>query len=209
MSFPTRPAGAGDEPGPFSTDHIAHRARSGDQASCDELFRRISPALYAWARLHIRGALRQRLDPEDVLQEVACRTLSGFSGWDEAKGSFRAYAFGIAKNVLKRAFEHLARDPRSPIAKDTSPSNVDPKWIDTATTLTRAAVRDESLRKFVDSLELLPDDDRRLMLHRGLEGLSHDDVARLLRISTDAVEKRWQRLCERLRGDARFQSLVA
>lgn len=208
MSIPTRPAGAGDSPDFLSTDHVADRAREGDVSSRDELFRRVAPSLYAWARLHIRGGLKQRLDAEDVLQEVAYRTLSGFENWDVQKGSFRAYAFGIAKNVLKRAFDRLARDPLAG-GLGAGPVSGMRAIVDTATTLTRAAARDESLRRFVDELERLPDDDRRLMLHRGLEGLAHEDVARLLQVSTDAVEKRWQRLCERLRCDARFQTLVA
>jgi len=41
------------------------------------------------------------------------------------------------------------------------------------------------------------------------EGLSHAEVATLLSASPDAVAKRWQRLCERLRGEPRWAAAVS
>lgn len=206
MESAKRPAEVESSPAATRTDEIASLARSGDPNSLQALFERVSPALYAWARLHLRGPLAQRLDPEDVVQEVAVRVLSGFERWNPEAGAFRAYAFGIAKNVLRQALERMAREPSRGVSlPPRSPSVV----TDTATTLTRAVCRDESLRLLVDEIEQLPDDDRRLLLHRGLEGLPHETVAEALSITLEAVEKRWQRLCDRLRHHPRFQSLVA
>lgn len=202
-NLPAVPDGNG-----LPTDLVAGLAQLGDAESCNALFRRVAPAVYAWARLHVRAPLRARLDPDDVLQEVSCRAFANFAAWDRAKGPFRAFVFGIAKNVLRKALERLAREPAGArVAPHTS--GVGPEVLDTATTLTRAIARDDSLLRLVEQIERLPEDERRLLLHRGLEGLGHEEVARLFGTSTETVKKRWQRLCERLRQEPRFQEIVA
>jgi DNA-directed RNA polymerase specialized sigma24 family protein len=69
---------------------------------------------------------------------------------------------------------------------------------DEATSVSRRVARDELLRGFLDRLAMLSDDDRRLFLYRGLEGLSHEDVAERLASAPGAVRKRWERLRTRL-----------
>jgi DNA-directed RNA polymerase specialized sigma24 family protein len=79
---------------------------------------------------------------------------------------------------------------------------------DDATAVTRAVARDEGLLRLVEDVRALPDDDRRLVLLRGLEGRSHEEVAVLFATTPDAIAKRWQRLCARLRDRPRFAELV-
>ena len=78
------------------------------------LYEALAPSLYAWARLRT-GSMA--LDPDDLLQEVWIRALQTGSGFDPAKGSFRAWVFGIAKHVYlealrkrpaRRDVEHVA-----------------------------------------------------------------------------------------------------
>jgi RNA polymerase sigma factor (sigma-70 family) len=69
---------------------------------------------------------------------------------------------------------------------------------DEATSVSRRAARDEGLRRFIDRLQDLDDADRRLLLYRGLEDLSHAEIGGLLHLSRDAVEKRWQRLQKKI-----------
>ena len=68
-------------------------------------------------------------------------------------------------------------------------------------------VRAEVLRTFIARVESLDEEERRLLLLRGLEGLEHEDIARELGISSAAVAKRWQRLRDRL--GAEFDSLLS
>jgi RNA polymerase sigma-70 factor (ECF subfamily) len=192
----------------LGTDRLARRARGGDADGYAELYGRVAPAVYAWASLHIRPALRARLDPEDVLQEVACRAWSSFASWDERQGPFRAWLFGIARNVLREGLRRLAAEPaaRGDALLTTRRLAALP---DTATAVTTAVARDEGLRLFLGRVDALPDEERRLVMFRGLEGLSHGEVASLLSITPGAVAKRWQRLCERLRGEPRWAEIIA
>ncbi len=191
-----------------STEPLARAAAAGDASAFERAWGRLAPAVYAWAALHVRAPLRRRLDPEDVLQEVACRAWSDFGAWDPARGAFRGWVFGIARNVLREALRRLAREPvrSSPILDPTERLTALP---DTATAVTRAVARDEGLLRFLVRVEELPDDERRLLVFRGLEGLTHAEVAVLSASTADAVAKRWQRLCERLRGEPAFVELMA
>ena len=58
-------------------------------------------------------------------------------------------------------------------------------------------------------MDALPEDERQLLLFRGLEGLTHAEVATLLAVTPDAVAKRWQRLCDRLRNEPRWADIIA
>ncbi len=189
------------------TDALAQRAQSGDRPSFDAAWSRVAPALHAWASLHIRPALRARLDPEDLLQEVACRGYAGFDSWSEQLGPFRGWIFGIARNVLREAFRRLsAAGPRAAIGLPTEALASIP---DPATAVTRAVARDDAMRRFVVRCRELPEADQRLLIFRGLEGLSHAEVGQLLSLSPDAVAKRWQRLCDKLRAEPRWSDIVA
>ncbi|HTE04849.1 MAG TPA: sigma-70 family RNA polymerase sigma factor [Planctomycetota bacterium] len=190
------------------TDALAKRAQAGDSPSFDAVWGRVAPSLFAWASLHIRPALRARLDPEDLLQEVACRGYARFETWDERRGPFRAWIFGIARNVLRDAFRRLSHEPGARGAALPS-TELLASLPDMATAHTRAVARDEDVRRFVQRCTELPEEDQRLLMFRGLEGLSHAEVAALLSLSPDAVAKRWQRLCDRLRAEPRWSEIVA
>lgn len=170
-------------------------------------FAAAGPALMAWARLRVRPELRRLLDPEDLVQEVGCRAFRGLDAFDPAKASFRQWLFGIANLVLLEALRDLGRAPR-PFAGDDA-SGAGPSGVVAAiTSVSRSVARDESLRLFQQRLEALAPGDRELLLHRGIEQLPHAQVAELLGISEDALRKRWQRLCEQLRGDPLFAALA-
>ena len=52
------------------TEELVKLSQADRDGAFGELYRRVAPAVYAWANLHIHRALRSTLDPEDLLQEV-------------------------------------------------------------------------------------------------------------------------------------------
>jgi len=191
-----------------NTEAFARAGHAGDPLGFDAAWRRIAPAVYAWARLHVRAPLQARLDPEDLTQEVACRAWAAFPRWDADQGAFRGWAFGIARNVLREALRRLATEPRGngPALLTTGELVALP---DTATAMTRAVARDEALNSLLVRVDALPDEERRLVMFRGLEGMSHGECAVLLAISPEAVAKRWQRVCGKLRAEPRWAELLS
>ena len=69
---------------------------------------------------------------------------------------------------------------------------------DSATAVSRRMASDESIDAFTARVRGLEQEEQKLVLHCGLEGLPYKDVAQRMELSTDAVAKRWQRLRARL-----------
>ncbi|MFG0317073.1 MAG: sigma-70 family RNA polymerase sigma factor, partial [Planctomycetota bacterium JB042] len=163
----------------------------------------VAPAVFAWASLRVPAPLRPRLDPDDLVQEVCCRAFLGIDRFDPAKGPFRAWAFGIAHHVLQAALFELARGPtvaRAP-ALDEGSRFLD-RVPDDATAISRRLARREEFTRFLDVARELDEEDRRLLLLRGLEDLPHEEVARDLGLTPASARKRWERLRARLEGMA-------
>ncbi len=159
-----------------------------------------APALYAWARLRVKPALRKRLDPEDLVQEVCCRAYQGFDRFDPARGPFRGWLFGIGNRVLQGLLLELGRDPRAASQRGPGPGDDALAAVpDEATSISRRAARDERLAAFCEWVDGFDPDERGILVHRGLERRSHEEVAALLGLSEEVVKKRWQRLLARLR----------
>jgi RNA polymerase sigma factor (sigma-70 family) len=184
----------------LETQDLAARAHSGDGARFGELYERIAPSLYTWAEIRIRPDLRQWIDPGDVVQEVWCRAWKVFASFDPATVTFRYWVFRVAKNVLLEAFRKL----ESPAFRARANGGASSRALDlldvpdSATAVSRRVAREESLRLFADWVQSLDEDDRMLLVHHGLEGLSQAEVAERLQLGREAVAKRWQRLLARV-----------
>lgn len=169
-----------------------------DRGSFGKLYADVAPTLVAWASLRVRRALRGFVDIEDLVQEVCCRAYEKFDSFDPAKGEFRRWIFGVANNVLRETLAAAARPTAQAARLDVSSRDLLDQLPDDITSVSRRFARDEELGKFVEKLDGLDDDDRKLLIYRGLEGLGHAEAADLLGISRDAAEKRWQRLVRRV-----------
>jgi RNA polymerase sigma-70 factor (ECF subfamily) len=181
---------------------LVRQVQGGDLGPFGSLYTRIAPALFAWASLRIPRHLRGNLEPEELVQEVWCRALDRIATFDPAR-SFRYWIFRIAANTLLENLRRYARGTRSRPTYDghhpRSPTD-DPEQVPAMiTTVSRRASRDEAVQAFVEEVGHYTDEDKKLLLYRGLEGRSHSEVAERLGISVEAAVKRWQRLRERLR----------
>ena len=157
----------------------------------------VAPALHAWACLSVRGPPGRHLDAEDLTQEVCVAAYRGNDGYDAKRGSYRAWIFGVAKNVLLMQMRSLARAHARSGTVEALQSRAGTVPED-ATTVSRRVARDEGLARAVHQLQQLDEEDRQLMLYRGLEGLKHAEVGQLMGLETEQAKKRWQRLRTRL-----------
>lgn len=168
----------------------------------------VAPALLAWAHCRVRGDLKRRFDVEDLLQEVAVRACVRRRDYDPQRGTFRQWLLGFANRVWLETLRELGRDPLGPRRRHGGDSQL-PDVADPVTTISRRVAIDESLRACRARLDGLDDGDRALLVGIGLEGLSHREAAELLGIPEDTCRKRWQRLRDRLQGDAVLLGLLA
>lgn len=178
------------------TLRLVRSAQAGAQADFGRLYERIAPALYTWATLRIRPALRPSIDPGDLVQEVWCRAWRSFAGFDPGETSFRLWVFRIAKHVLLEAVRRTERSGAAP--GSTTHLAALGEIPDEATAVSRRVARLEGLDLLREFIEGLEEDDRALVIHCGLEGLPHAQVAERLELERETVSKRWQRLRARL-----------
>lgn len=170
-----------------------------DERDFTALYREVAPALHVWATLRIRPQLRGFCEVGDLLQEVWCRAYVIRRRFDRTQAEFRPWIFRVAKNVLLEVVRTARRASRvRPHDGRTSQVLRLEGVADEVTSITRQVARNESLRAFHERIEALPDDERDLVVHIGLEGLSHAEVATRLGLNAELVKKRWQRLRARL-----------
>lgn len=170
-----------------------------DPSQFSVLFDEAAPALFAWASIRIRPSLRIRIDPEDLVQEVCCRAFTARSRYNPERGPFRAWVFGIARIVLKKALEDLVRTPHaSAYALSDASVQLLANMPDEVSSITSRVARTDEVRKLIEIAKEMPDEDRRLLSLRGLMGLRHAEIAERMELTVEVIEKRWQRLRKRL-----------
>ena len=197
-------------PEPEPTARLAAGAQAGDAAQFAELYERLAPSLYAWANLRIRRSLRGAVDPQDLVQEVWMRSVTAFPRFDPETRNVRAWLFTIAKNVLLEGFRRLKKEPLAgPGAGPTTRLFALANVPDDVTSMTRRLARDDAVSALLERVGELSDDDRHLVIHCGLEGLTCAEAATRLGLGEAAVIKRWQRLRQKLREQSWARELLA
>lgn len=190
--------GDAETPGDSSeTQRLAREAHGGDPARFTDLYERIAPALYAWASIRIRPAMRGALDPEDVVQEVWSRAWKSFPSFDPASTSFRMWIFRIGKNVMLEGFRKIQRGSRGEAGPSTRAFQL-ANVADPASAISQRVARDDSIRKLLGWVETLEEEERQLFVHCGLEGLSYTETGERMNLQKDTVAKRWQILRARV-----------
>jgi RNA polymerase sigma-70 factor (ECF subfamily) len=143
----------------------------------------------------MRPILRSFMGPEDVVQETWQRALEFHDRFDREHATYRGFLFGIAKNVLLEVSRRAERRNRfgQSLGKRESGINLD-RIADDITNVSRRVARDERISRVLRLCGTLSPMERDLLLHLGLEGMSQMEVATMLAITRDALNKRWQRL---------------
>ncbi len=165
----------------------------------------IADALVVWVNLHLFPKLRSRVEADDVIQEVWCRAYQRFGTFDPQRGSFRGWVMGIAEKVLLEELRRLGRSsPRTNTELPTVQS-----LVAEITSISERAARNEHVRQLLEEAARLPEEDRRLLLYRGVAGQTYAAVSARLGIGAEAARSRWRRLREQLRGLMEDTSVLA
>ncbi len=165
---------------------LVERVRSGERAAFDVLVRK-----YQHRILHaIMRYVGDPHDAEDVAQETflrAYRALDGFRG----ESSFYTWIFRIAVNAAKN---WLVAQGRRPPGDDLSVE--DAVHVESAhrlrdqATPERELMRQEVERLVYDTVSRLPEELRRALTLREVEGLSYEEIARTMNCPIGTVRSR-------------------
>jgi RNA polymerase sigma-70 factor (ECF subfamily) len=184
---------------PSQSDTWVAAARAGDALAVSKLLASIHPALRARVAARLSPAVRGKVEPEDVLQQVYLKV---FSRLDRFEGddltAFFSWVATIVDHELvdvKRGLHCRKRDvAREVPAVGQSPSasclNLLDQLFADSVTPSRVVRRDEAVGALLACLAELPDHHREVLHYRFIDGEPVATVAERLGISRDAVVAR-------------------
>ena len=154
---------------------LMRRVSLRDRKAAAVLFDRHADEIFRYIVRRIGG-----VDAEDVLQEAFTRALVSASTY-RGEGSLRSWLYAITRHVLLERYRDRL-DPRSFIdVVDLGPGPAS------------LAPRGEQQRRLIWALERLPDEQAIILeLHRA-DGLSHNEISKILGIRAATSRKRLQR----------------
>ncbi len=186
--------------------------RAGDRESLGQLLQLYSDYLNVLATTRMRGDLRCKFSPSDVVQETffqAHRDFEQFRGRSERE--FVAWLRQILVNSLARLIRRHVRAEKRDFRREVSIDRLGDS-VERATVRLESALvgretspstharRRESDRILAERLADLPDDYRQVLILRHLEGLPFETVAKRMSRSSGAVRMLWLRAIRQLRG---------
>lgn len=180
-----------------TTLHVG-RARRGDLESLGWLVERLSPLLLAQARWRLGPRLARYVDPEDLVQEAWAVALPRLGSLEAPAGR----ATPALVRFLSTTVLQLVNNGMRKQARRSPGPEVDPAWsalaAETRGVVTRLT-RGEAAEALSAAVESLEEDERALVVMRGIEQLDNATVAEHLGISPNAASLRYGRALARLR----------
>ncbi|MDP3718065.1 MAG: sigma-70 family RNA polymerase sigma factor [Acidobacteriota bacterium] len=174
---------------------LARRAGGGDREAFSALVTRHQASVYRLAR-HVAGT---RDEAEDVLQQTFLSAWQGVSRF-RGESSVRTWLLTIARNAAVTRRVRAAREPIDATPLDDL--GIRAGW--GGPNPEQLAVAAEQHGRLVAALAGLAPDEREVLTLRDLEGLSGEDVAAMLGLTTAAMKSRLHRarlrLAEAVRG---------
>lgn len=173
------------------TQALVIRARRGDRSAFDELAARAREPVLGQINRIVGQKLREKVDPEDVLQEVLLRGLQSierFEGNDA--GAFRRWLEGIARNVVRNLVRRKGWRKEFEIPRDLSAHTSSPS---------RRQRREERFERLSKSVESLSSDHRTVIRLARIEGLKIREIAEKMNRSESAVKNLLLRAMKELR----------
>lgn len=172
----------------------------GNPLEWDRLIEAAGPAsLLITIQSRMSASLRQRLTPEDILQEAllhAWRDRAQFE-WRGLR-SFRAWLLTIIDNRIRDLAAYAGAQKRAAVAEvappraaDTTESNTFLAGL-TSTTPSRIAIHREQAAAMQAALAELPGDQREVVRLRLFEHLTMEEIADRLKIGLSAARHRFR-----------------
>lgn len=184
-----------------STFDLVERANGGEEQAFSLLFEKYRRRLAILIHYRLGPGLRQRIEVEDLMQEVYLRAFRDLSGFEyRGPGSFQRWLSEIAGHATSDAARYHTRRKRAgrevPFRSASNPQGPEPR--DSLTPSRRFEQR-EQLNRLARLLDRLPPDYRAVILLSRIEGLSTAETAKRLQISRSAAALLLHRALKRLR----------
>jgi RNA polymerase sigma-70 factor (ECF subfamily) len=178
----------------LSTEELVRHAQSGDRSAFEALIERHDYRLSSLLYVRMGRRLGQRIELEDLLQEVWTRAYESLPRFEWRGGqSFFRWLGGIADNLIKHLSRHhfeTGRAKEQPLADaGRLPERVagDRFSRRDGTSPSTALRRDERFTRLSDALDRLSDDHREVIILARLRGLKIKEIAEQMGRTPQAV----------------------
>src|SRR5882724_1633012 len=173
------------------TDRLLADARTGDPGAVDRLLGEFREPLRRVIDLRLDPALARRVDASDIVQDVLLEANQRLTDYLQSPDMpFHLWLRHLAQDRIidthrrHRLAQRRSVDREQPIARpawaDESNASFVAQFVDTEATPSSEAIRHELQRRLASAIDQLADDDREIILMRHHEGLSNQEVAKLL-----------------------------
>ncbi len=173
-------------------DSLARTAGTGDQKAVTTLLATIQPRIIPYCRARIDARNSADASAEDVAQEALIAIVRALPSYRDDHAGFSAFAFGIAAHKVADFYRKRQREPVTSVAEF-------PSIPDTGAGPERSVLDAEQRRKIRQLLATLSENQREILIHRLVSGLSSEETAQVLATTPGAVRVAQHRALERLR----------
>jgi RNA polymerase sigma-70 factor, ECF subfamily len=180
----------------LTDEEIVRRVVAGEKELFELLIRRYNQRVYR----AVRAILRNPEESEDVMQQAyvsAYRHLHQFEGRS-------AFSTWLTKIAMRQAFAHNRKSATLHVVSEIRGENTMNDFPEPAADPERRAVAADLMQHVEAEVAALPDAYRSVLLLREVEGLSTEETAECLDVSTDVVKTRLHRARTMLR-DALYE----
>ncbi len=182
------------------TTVFVRRAVDGDGAGVEWVIDHFTPLLLVAAERRLGPHLRRFYDPEDVVNELWVATMPRLGDLVEREGRLTPVLLRFLSTALVSRINNLARTfARHRPSADAAQAGGDEPPSPFTGVVTRASRGDTALH-VRQLLAALPETDREILILRGIEQNSNQEVARRLGIDPNAAAVRYHRALERVRS---------
>lgn len=196
----------GDDTEQLTTYHV-RRAREGDAPSLEWVVNRFAPLLLANARYRLGKNLSQIYDPEDIVNDVWAVALPKLADLSARNNRYTPVVMKYLSTTLVYRInnlveKHIKGKPKKQVAsggdENDGGSPLDNLSAD-ATGVFTVTMRRDTRDKILSALNGLSQQDRELILLRGVEGQSYKEIAVLLGGDPKHLAVTYQRALNKLR----------
>lgn len=169
---------------------LLRRARAGDRAALNRLIRKYQQRVYHFCLRMVHDAQ----DAEELTQDVFVKLFSNLKRF-RAESKFSTWLFQIAKNLSLNKLQHMKRRKRYAHASLDEPKRAkdDEVNIDLADDAedAEAQITGNETRQLVqDKIDELREEHRIPLILRDIEGMSYDEIARVMKLAEGTVKSR-------------------
>ena len=157
-----------DDSNPRTVDRAVARAKEGDTEAIRYLYIRYADNVYGY----VRSIVQDDYEAEDITQHVFTKLMTVISKYERRTAPFSAWILRVARNV---AMDHLRGSRTTPCEEVRAPAE------------TEDGETYERARGLHEAFDLLPEEQRSVLMLRHVVGLSPTEIAERLGRSEGSV----------------------